>query len=178
MFPAISLLDSGLFGDRAGFQNFIGDAKYLLGALFWDWFSVCPALNVAATKLAPFEVESFAAKKSYSFSFDFAKVFWCSFVVVEITFESVSDCDVSNFMEKSLMRELGHRIDGYLTVAGLCGQVSYVAQSDPNPANTMFPQFVRHISLRLYSRIVLRFHLEVRLCLTNFSKLSAHANGI
>ena len=30
----------------------------------------------------------------------------------------------------------------------------------------------------LYSRIVLRFHLEVRLCLTNFTKFSAHASAI
>ena len=88
--------------------------------MFGDWFSVCPALNVAATKLAPFEAESFAAKKSYSFSFNFAKVFWCSFVVVEIIFESMSDRDVGNFMEKSLMRELRNGIDGYLTLARLC----------------------------------------------------------
>lgn len=110
-------MDGGLFVDRAGFQNFIGDAEYFLGALFGDWFSICPSLDVAATKLASFEAESFAAKKSYSFSFNFAKVFWCSFVVVEIIFQGVSDRDVGHFMEKSLMWELGHRVDGYLAPA-------------------------------------------------------------
>lgn len=113
-----------MFGDRAGFQDLIGDAEYLLGALFGDWFSVCPFLDVAATKLASVEAESFAAKKSYSFSFNFAKVLWRSFVVVEIVFKRVTKRDVSGFVEKSLMRELRNGIDGYLTLARLALAIS------------------------------------------------------
>ena len=85
---------------------------------------------------------------------------------------------MGEFMKERLVRQLGHRIDRDLAPASLCSQVSYVVQSDLAPANTLFLQFVRHIKFRLYSRIVLRFHLEVRLCLTSFTKLSAHANGI
>lgn len=46
------------------------------------------------------------------------------------------------------------------------------------PREYTVPSFCTPHNFRLYSRIVLQFYLEVRLCLTNFSRLSAHATGI
>lgn len=51
------------------------------------------------------------------------------FSVREISVGRVQQ-NVTAFVEKCLLRELRKRIDGELSSTGLCGQVSYMAQSD------------------------------------------------
>jgi len=37
---------------------------------------------------------------------------------------------MGQFVKQRLVWKLGHRVDSNLSLAGLCGQVSYVAQSE------------------------------------------------
>ena len=142
----------------SGADDLVGGPEDFLGALFGYRFGVRstataePILYIAASIIGSLKAQRFATKKRYGFGFDFTQTAGCRFVVGEIAVVGVKNY-VSQFVKKCLVRQLRKRVNCDLTLAGLCGQVSYVAPSFSSQLLAASQRTERHISSRLRVRV-------------------------
>jgi len=85
-------------------------------------------LYIAASIVGSLKTQRFATKQRHGFGFYFAQTARRRLVIRKISLVGMKD-NVTKFVKKCLEWQLRKWVDCDLALAGLCGQVSYVALS-------------------------------------------------